>query len=81
MSRSPDWSSPLVLELVLVLLLTAIGAAERLVSSRRWDAERRNLLTIVTAAKVSDVAAASAARTGATPSPTKDEPRPVPIDL
>lgn len=70
-----------MLELTLVLLLSSIGAVERFLSSRRWDAERKHLIAVITAQDVSPQVAASVAR-AATPAPPKDdEPRPVPIGL
>lgn len=71
-----------MIELALVLLLSAIGAAERIFSSRRWEAERTRLIAVITAQDVSPSVAASVARAAAPgPKPEADEPRPVPIGL
>lgn len=70
-----------MIELVLVLLLSVIGAAERIVSSRRWDAERKHLLAVILAQDVSPTVAVSVARAAAPASPKDEAPKPVPIGL
>lgn len=70
-----------MIELVLVLLLSAAGAAERVFSARRWEAERRHLLAIITAARVSPASAAAVARAAPAEPRTIESDRPVAIGL
>lgn len=69
-----------MIELVLCLLLAAIGAAERVVSGRAWAAERTRLISIIVAQDVSPQVAVAAARP---PQPEKPAPerRPTAIGL
>lgn len=51
-----------MLALIVLLLVVAVGAVERIITAKAHAAERAHLLAIITAAQVSPAAAAVAAR-------------------
>lgn len=70
-----------MIELLLVLLLTLVGTAERLYSGRQWAAERQRLTAAALAQEVSPSMALAVARPAPASKPAEREPVPVQIGL